>query len=187
MLSRFSPSPARTAHSMVLCRRSWRSGMLPTRAARPLPPNFLRSRINRTRRRRKCHRSRLQLFVTGFRRARRDGFFDLLPIDRALRDGLLTSRIDELSELGIGHIALVHPEGVEVYLHDRLFIAPASGKRTPHGESAARNKHHAGRGRCKSSPGNPADNEDPMEELFHRQYRWIERGSGHRPFNRAGA
>ena len=122
-------------------------GMLPVGTRSPAPPHAHFTQVDRPIGRGENQRTGLQHFIGRLRRAGRDLFFQLLPVDRPLSSGLVTSSLNKLAKLRIGHGMLIDPEPIDPHLHNRPFVHAAARQLTAHQKLAAFDHDHACR-RC---------------------------------------
>ena len=125
----------------------WTFGMLPVGTRCPTPPRAYFTQVDRPIGRRENQRTGLEHFIGRLRRARRDLFFQLLPIDRPLGSGLVTSSLNKLAKLRVGHRMLIDPKPVDPHLHNRPFVHAAARQLTAHQKLTAFDHDHACR-RC---------------------------------------
>ena len=117
--------------------------MTPVRAGRPGPPVEVVVGGLVGRGRREDERAGLQHLVGRLGRAFGDLLLELLPVDRALGDGLVARRLGEGAELRVGDLGGVDPEAADLHAVLRRFVGAREGVGRAHDEGAAGDPHHA--------------------------------------------
>ena len=147
--------------------------VLPIRAQGPGPPVLLRPGADRAGPRREGDPAGLEVLRWRLGGARRQLLLQLVPIDRALGDGLVAGGRGELAVVGVGHVAGIHPEGIQRHFDQRFLIRRGAGERAAHGESPAGDQDHArrflrpGGGKVDERSGENA----ALQESLHGSFR----------------
>ncbi|SPA49739.1 protein of unknown function [Cupriavidus taiwanensis] len=146
--------------------RAARAGrMAPVGAGHIAPPARIVLQRHRARRADEDHAARDHGAVGRARRAGRQLHAQGFPVGRALGGGDITGGFDELAELRVGDVVLVHPEPMHAHLVRRLFIGLRHLAVAAHQEVASRHAHHAGGTRLAIADDNCRRGRDPSLQI----------------------